>query len=490
MNSRKNIRTVLVIFCALFILLSTYLIYVVSVYGTRWFTSPYNLRVQSQKDVVTAGDILDCNGAVLASTNSAGERVYSNDEMLRLATSHVVGDNYSQTYGAETFFARYLLGFDQSMLDRLTLVLSGEPQAGSDIRLSIDSKLCKYIYELMEGRNGAVVVMNYKTGELLASVSSPAFDPALVSQYLAGEIEFKEDAMFNRVTMGRYTPGSTFKLVTLTAALRNLPDVENRSFNCSGPLVYELNSRRLLENVYVEPETPTLSDKYLLLKDFENRYHETLTLKQAFASSCNVTFAKLSMEIGASKLFSAANSLGFNKEFLFSDMVVYKSSFEKSTYDYDLAWSGVGQYTDQVTPLHMCMLSAAIANNGIMMEPKLLNSVISLDGATEKSFEANAYSTPFKTAEADVLREYMFAAVQSGTGTKAKIQGYKIGGKTGSAETSQDKSIATHAWFTGFVYDDAHPLAICVLLENSGNGGSVAAPAASSILEKAMALGH
>lgn len=490
MNSRRNIRTVLMLFCALFILLGVYLIYIVNAYGTRWFTSPYNTRIQSQKDAIIAGDILDCNGEILATTDADGNRVYSSDETLRLATSHVVGDNYSQTYGAETFFARYLLGFDQSMLDRLSLAISGKPQTGSDIRLSIDSKLCKYAYEQLTGYNGAVVVMDYKTGKLLCLACSPAFDPANVSQYLSGDIQFPEDAMFNRATMGRYTPGSTFKLVTLTAALRNLPDVENRQFECNGPLVYEANSRRLLENVYVEPDTPTITDKYLLLKDFENEYHASLSLKDAFQASCNVTFASLATELGALKLQSCANSLGFNKEFLFSDMVVYQSSFEKASNDYDLAWGGVGQYTDQVTPLHMCMISAAIANNGVMMEPKLLSSVISADGTSEQIQETSEYSSPFKQAEAEILREYMFAVVEGGTGTKAKIEGFKVGGKTGSAETSQNKSIATHAWFTGFIYDDAHPLAICVIFEHAGSGGSISAPAAAKILKKAIELGH
>ena len=156
MNTKRNIKAMLAVFTALFVLLAGYLVYIIGAYGPYWFASPYNTRVTNQKNTVWAGSILDRNGVVLAYTNADGEREYAAEENLRLATAHVIGDNSGQTLGAEALFAKYLLGFEQSIGEQLSYLVSGEQRRGKDISLTIDSALCTYASSLLDGNDGAI----------------------------------------------------------------------------------------------------------------------------------------------------------------------------------------------------------------------------------------------------------------------------------------------------------------------------------------------
>ncbi|MBQ2662354.1 MAG: hypothetical protein IJF80_06865 [Clostridia bacterium] len=483
MKTKRNIKTVLILFCVLFVSMSVYLVYTVSVYGTRYFTSPYNTRTEKISNRVEAGKILDRNEKTLAYT-SDGEREYSDSKTTRLATAHVLGDDMGQTIGAQSMFARYLLGFDQSVLDMI--LHPDSTLKGSNVELTIDSKLCRDIYELMEDHKGAVVITNYKTGEILASVSTPSFDPKKIKDYLDGDYELEDGALVNRATMGVYTPGSTFKIVTIVAALRYLPNVTEREFDCTGPLVFDKDTGKFRNGLTYSELTDDEKLDYVYLTDYKNETHGTMTLKEAFASSCNVTFARLAMEIGSSRLMKVAEELGVNKEFLFEEIMVNAGKMETGNSDYRLAWAGVGQHKDVMTPLHMCLLTGAVANNGTMMEPKLLNSVKTASGTQKHSLKAETYKQAIKPYEAEIIKEYMIEAVKHGTGTEAKISGVTVGGKTGSAEVSSNKETGTHAWFTGFIDSNKYPFAICVVCERAGTGGSVAAPIAKKALEMAM----
>ena len=168
------------------------------------------------------------------------------------------------------------------------------------------------------------MVLNYKTGEILASVSQPTFDPKYVADYLNGDKELDNSAMVNRVNSGRYTPGSVFKIVTALAAIRYLPGVTERQFNCDGPLCFDPESGRYLPDVHLTAEQDTatseqseagMSGEYLVVRDYNDEYHGTINLKTAFAKSCNHVFAQLAMEIGTERLRRVANELGVNDEF-------------------------------------------------------------------------------------------------------------------------------------------------------------------------------
>ncbi len=465
MKKTRYIKVITILFVFMFAALAAYLIYIVDEYGNRWFSSPYNTRVTDKRDSVYAGKILDRKGEILAYTDENGKRQYASNAAIRLAVSHVIGDARGQTLGVEAMFAKTLLGFDNS-----AAIISQQKKTGSDVTLSLDASLCVKAASLLGEHDGAIVLMNYKTGEILSMVSRPDFDNAKIDDYLSGKYEYVDSALVNRATMGRYTPGSTFKLVTLVAALRYLPNVTEREFSCEGPLMFDSKSGSLLN---VE------GGNTAFLKDFEEKYHGKLTLKEAFAHSCNNTFAKLALELGPNKLMEISNELYFNKEFVFKELVAYTGVYTLPTTDFELAWSGVGQYKDIITPMHACLIAAAIANDGIMPEPRL--SKPAQDGMAE------VYAELFKGNECEIIKEYMLAAVEYGTAKKAGVEGYKVCGKTGTAEVSSNKNILPHSWFFGFIDDETHPYAICVVVENAGGGGAVAAPIAGELLKYAIA---
>lgn len=364
--------------------------------------------------------------------------------------------------------ASSLLGFNAGILERVQQLFSSETPRGDDVHLTIDADLCTYAArQLKNYTGGAIVVMNYKTGEILCSTSYPDFDPRNISATMTSTTD--NGAFVNRANQGKYPPGSTFKIVTTASALENMTDATAFQYNCTGTLL-------------VDRSTVT---------EASNQVHGLVSMKQAFAVSCNTAFSTLSLDLGYTRLSRTATSFGFGDNFLFKDMVVENSQYPTTnqTRD-DLAWSGVGQGRVLVTPLHMAMVASAIANDGVMMEPQLMYAVTTPLGNPRAVAPAHAYKRACTPATARVIKEYMVACVQSGTGSRAQIKGYTVAGKTGSAEVSDDKSIDTHAWFVGFVDSAEHPLAIAVVVERGGAGSTVATPIAQRVLAQALSAGY
>ena len=464
---RRNIRILGVIMLCGILVLAIYLNGTVMVNGNRWTNSASNTRLVTARKNVIAGDIYDRNGVTLATSDEDGARVYNSSSDIRRAVSQTVGDTLGMSgTGVETFFASTLLGLSNNIFDRLAQYITGTERRGSDIYLTIDAELSEYIMEKFpDGKNGAVVLMNYQTGEIYSMVSLPTYDPKRVAK----RSDEDEDAPYlNRVTQGLYPPGSTFKIVTLAAALESLDGVANREFYCSGEMV-------------VGDGTVT---------DNEGNGHGDLTLESAFSRSCNLTFGSLALELKNSRLKSKAETMGFNTNFLFRDLVVYESSFPDAESDYKLAWAGVGQGEVLVTPLHMCMIAGAIANDGQMVEPQLISSIVGDSGIPQVRTSRGVFRRVVSQSTARTIGSYMQQVVESGTGTKAQVDDYVICGKTGTAEVSSSKSVKPHAWFVGYCDDSAHPLAIAIVVENGGHGGDVAAPLAAKILKMAINLGY
>lgn len=464
---RRNIKIVGALLLCGILILGIYLNYTVSIYGNRWTNSSNNTRLTTARKYVKSGDILDRNGMTLATTTSDGTRKYAESASVRRAVSQTVGDTLGMSgTGIETFFASTLLGLSGNIFDRLNQWLTGKEQRGSDIRLTIDAELCKYIAEhFPDGKNGAVALINYRTGEIYAMVSLPGYDP----QRIAHHSDDSRDAPYlNRVTQGLYPPGSTFKIITAAAALEYLADIEARDFFCAGEM--DVGEGRVTDN--------------------EGNGHGDVTLESAFTRSCNLMFAKLALELGNGRLKSRAEAMGFNANFIFRDIVLYESSFPDTEGPFELAWAGVGQGRVLVTPMHMAMIAGAVANDGIMMEPKLVDSVVGDSGIPQALLGANAYRRALPAGIAHKLLGYMQETVSSGTGRKARVDGCNIVGKTGTAEVSSRKSVKPHAWFVGCCTDEAHPLAIAIVVENGGHGGDVAAPLASRIFSRAMRMGY
>lgn len=456
---RQNIRLIAAAVCVLLVSLVIYGAYSISTQGSRWFASGANKYLRRAKNNVIAGNIVDRANVLLATTDNAGKRIYSSDEAVRRSMVHVVGDRDNNiAYGAESFMADYLYAFNESYLERLAQALQGKMRRGYDIRLSVDSRLSKKAYSLFpKDKSGAIVVMNYRTGELLTMQSYPNFDPMHLTQ-LDKDNPLKP--FWNRATKWISAPGSAFKVITLAAALKNIPDAVNKTYHCSGSL---------------ELENTTITDA-------RNAVHNDLNLKKALAVSCNIVFSQIALEIGDKNLQQTAAAFGFGDYFLFSDLVVENSVYPLTDRtEKELAWTGPGQSRLQVTPLHMCMVASAIANDGVMMEPKLLLGVTNNAGESRFNFYANQYRVALDKEAADIIADYMRETVRNGTATQAAVPGISVCGKTGSAQI--DGQDETNAWFIGFIDDSKLPFAVCVVVEDAGGGGAVAAPIAGKLFQ-------
>lgn len=469
---QKNIRRVAIFLCALFALLAVWGAYSLLTYGSRWFASSANTFMRTRKKDVIAGDILDRNGIVLATTVN-GQRMYQNDLNARKATVHTVGDSGSNVNNsAESFFASYLYGFNSSFLERLSFAIRGEQRRGDTVQLTIDCRLATYIASIFpSGKAGAVVVMNYKTGEVLAEQSFPTFDPQNITAAVKND---PQKPFYNRAIQGLYTPGSTFKMVTAASAIENYTNYNVITFDCTGQLV-------LGERIITDAGTN--------LKENKLTKHGVIDLKKAFQVSCNNSFAQLALQLGDARLRKTAEDFGFNDNFLFRDLVVENSSYPTSNRnDGEIAWTGAGQSALTASPLHLCMIASAIANDGVMMEPKLLISATAPNGTQRAKLTSKVYRKPLTSDQAAILKDYMRAVVTGGTGTSAKISGTKVCGKTGSAEI--DGQEFTNAWFVGFLDEAASPYALSIVVENGGGGGSVAAPIARKIFAWMLSNGY
>lgn len=463
---RASIRLVALILCAATLLTGMAFVVTIGVNRERWINRAYNTRLADAKKTTVQGAIYDSEGLELAASSAPGERHYLADTGLRRALSHIIGDqaNMSAT-GVENFHASTLLGMTNTQTGYTLQKLAGYDPVGNSIRLTINAELCKYMADVFpKDKRGAIVLLNYKTGAILGKISLPGFDPANMS----GSVE--DTAYYDRVLQTRYAPGSTFKIVTLTAALENVEGATSETYRCEGVWNYAGNT----------------------LKCASGAVHGDMTLSQAFARSCNIAFGSLAFTVGAPALKETAEQFGFNYDFAFDDVILYESRVLQDSTGGELIQAGIGQGKTEVTPLHMAMIAGAIANGGDMMEPRLISAVLNPAGAVIRSMQPTVFRTVASSTVCETVARYMYETVKSGTGTRASISGYQDGyvcGKTGSAEWSNDKEAATHAWFTGFLYgDEAHPYAIAVIVEEGGSGGSVAAPIASKVLKRAMEL--
>lgn len=193
--------------------------------------------------------------------------------------------------------------------------------------------------------------------------------------------------------------------------------------------------------------------------------------------------------MGDQALIKRARAMGFDDNFHFRDIVLYESSIPENIAGVEeLAWTGAGQGLLQVTPMHMAMIAGAVANDGVMMEPQLIAQVTGVGNIPRLRTPTGAYKSVMSSDMANQIGDAMINVVQSGTAKNAAIKGYSIAGKTGSAETSNDKSVPTDAWFIGYVNDADHPYAIAVVIERGGAGSDKSSSLAARALQKAIAL--
>ena len=414
-----------------------------------WASSAFNRHLYNTSGVLATGTVLDRDGDVL-STVENGQRTYYDNETVRKATLHAVGDLQGNIgTGALNAFADKLTGYD---------LLNGAFGAdrGSSLYLTIDARYNYEAYQALNGHAGTVAVYNYKTGEILCMASAPSYDPLHVPSDIETNDRYK-GAYLNRFLSSTFTPGSVYKTVTLAAALEELPDIQERTWTCTG-------------SVQIGDETIVCSGT-----------HGEQHIGDAFANSCNVAFAQIAQELGADTLKKYTEKAGLTASYSVDGLPTAKGSFSfEGISDGQLGWAGVGQGADLVNPASLMVYMGAIANGGRAAKPYLIQKTVSALGLPSLPHITGKTGTLISRETAAALADMMADNVEKTYGTN-RFPNMDLCAKSGTAEVGEGQT--PHAWFAGFLRNEDAPYAFVVLVENGGGGSSVAGTVAGRVLD-------
>lgn len=447
--------------------------------GPRYRDDERNPRVVASRIGKERGLILSADGQVLA------ESVADPNDPQRFSRlypeaglyAHIVGFsslNFGDD-GLESLYADDLRSKrDLTVSDLLSALLGGDLRPKS-LQLTIDHGLQQIAANALGNQRGAVVAIRPATGEVLAMVSKPSFDPGLFlgSDAIANRdllLNDPSEPLANRSTNRTYPPGSAFKVVVTAAAIES---------GTAGP-----------ETLLPDPLELELPGTIEVIRNYDQRTcgdGTEVSLQTAFRRSCNTIFGALGMELGAETLTTEAEAFGFNQNTLF-ELPVLNSVFpQPSAFSNDvpaLAQSAIGQRDVRATPFEMALVAAAIANDGIIMEPRLVSRIFDADGGVLSESEPALLQRAVSPSTAALISGLMERVVVSGTGTRATVPNVRVAGKTGTAETGVGPP---HLWFIGFAPVERPTIALAVLVESGGDagenatGGSVAAPIAQEL---------
>ena len=416
--------------------------------GSDWVVVSGSPHVYNGENI-GCGVVVDRDSTLLVDLNDG--RAYSNLEDIRRATVHWIGDRYgSISAPALSHYAKEMAGFDYFN------GIYNYGQTGGVAELTLSAKIQMAALEALGDYKGTVAVFNYKTGQILCAVTTPTYDPNNVPNF-SGDDPAYEGLYVNRFVQSAYTPGSIFKIVTLAAALEHDSDVLNETFTCKGSLQVGVDE---------------------IVCDGA---HWEQNLKQAFCNSCNCAFAQIAMNLGGDVLQSYVEKFGILEPVSFDGITTADGNFQSAGAEQvNVAWSGVGQYLDLVNPCAFLRFVGAVANNGKVTEPYLVER-ISVDGKTTYKATVQAGEQIISPKTAALLQEYMLNNVTAKYGAE-KFPGLVVGAKTGTAEVEGRKP---NAMLAGFVADSKMPLAFLVCVEDAGYGKTVCIPIASKVLEVA-----
>jgi len=440
------------------------LIYFVMTDSEIVINNSYNTRQELLATKNIRGKILSRDGDILAQTGRNEEgieiRYYPYGELF----CHAVGYSTKGKSGIELSENINLLTSNDSIMVKIQNEVDSVKNFGDNVVSTLDVDLQKVAYDALGAYDGAVIVTNPSTGEILSLVSKPGFDPNTICDEWETLIADEESSvLLNRVSQGLYPPGSTFKIITALEYFReNAQDVENYSYQCSGHHTYEGNK----------------------ISCYHGTKHGTVNFERSFEKSCNSSFANIGLSLDSKKLFQTCKGLLFNDELPVS--FPYKQSsyvLEKDDSSYDVMQTSIGQGKTQITPLHLNMITCAIANGGKCNQPYMVSGIENYSGNSIKKFSSKSNKTLMSEEEAEFLKQLMAEVVKNGTATKLNVDTYTAAGKTGSAEYNTETT-DSHAWFTGFAPVDNPQICVTIIVEGAGSGGDYAVPIAKRIFDE------
>ncbi|MFD7908799.1 peptidoglycan D,D-transpeptidase FtsI family protein [Kitasatospora sp. NPDC059747] len=481
----KPIRRVSIFCLVLILALMLRTNWVQGVQADAWASNANNKRQQFDRYAHPRGNIVVGGQPVTKSDFVNGLR-------YKYKRSWVDGPMYapvtgysSQVYGSnglENLEDGVLSGTDDRLFFRNTLdMLTGEQKKGGDVVTTINAKAQKAAWDGLGNKKGAVVALDPKTGAILALVSTPSYDPGTISGSEDSDSKSWTDLnadpnkpMLNRALKETYPPGSTFKLVTATAAFEN-------------GLYQNVDDATSTPDPYTLPGTATV-----LKNESPNEKCENATVKSGLDQSCNTVFAKMGADLGKDKMRAQAEKFGFNST-VDTPVRSEKSIFPNSASLDGTAQDSIGQHDTRATPLQMAMVSAAIANNGSLMTPYLVDQERSASLTTISKHTEKQFSQAMSPATAQKMQDLMVSVVENGTGTNAKIPGIQVGGKTGTAQHGEDNAGLPFAWFTSWAKtSDGQSVAVAVVVEDGSqnrdgiSGGRLAAPIAKAVMQAVL----
>ncbi|MFJ8782532.1 peptidoglycan D,D-transpeptidase FtsI family protein [Streptomyces sp. NPDC102476] len=444
-----------------------------------------NRRVLIARYATPRGDIIVDGKAITghAETTSGDfkyKRTYKDGAMWAPVTGFV-----SQSYGAtqlESIEDGILTGTDDRLFFRNTLdMLTGKPKEGGNVVTTLSAAAQKAAYNGLkkQGGKGAVAAIEPSTGKILALASYPSYDPSTIAGGSDSDAEAwkkldkknnPDDPSLNRALREVYPPGSTFKVVTAAAALEN-GLYKTADEKTDSPLPWTMTGTRTQ------------------LKNEGNIPCKNATLRVALQYSCNTVFGKIGADLGNDKMLEEAKKFGFTEE-QFTPVRSSAPVFSDDMNPSQTALSSIGQYNTAATPLQMAMVASAVANNGTLMKPYMVDSLQAPNVDTLEKTEPEKMSEPLSAENAQILQSMMETVVKEGTGTTAQIDGVTVGGKTGTAQHGENNSKNPYAWFISYAkVGDSAPVAVAVVVQDDNavreniSGSGLAAPIAKSVME-------
>lgn len=467
-------RTVF-LFTALFAVLIGNITYIQVIKASEYQDMPSNNHTINKARFIKRGSIITADGLTLAESIQQADGTYARSYPNGNLAAHVVG-YYSQQYGT--------MGIENTQNDTLTgskdysswqnalNSLAGISEPGNSVQLTIDSRIQRAAEQALAGRVGAIVALDPRSGAVLAWASAPTFDNTNIQAAIeaANASGGADTSMYDRATLALYTPGSTFKVLTLASALEN--------------------GLATLDTTYDSPGRMEIGGADVV--SIGERGHGKISLAKAFALSSNTVFGQVADGLGAEKLVATARAFGYGQQLGldFTTAASVMPNPEEMT-EWELAWAGAGQPVGQghtpgpqATVMQNALMAATIANNGIAMNPYVVSQILAPDGTVLKTTRGHSLGQAVGSGTAEQVKQAMLDVVQNGTGSAAAIAGMKVAGKTGTAETNNANANST---FVGFAPYDTPTVAIAVVIEQNAKGEESAAAVGGQVLRAALA---